>query len=250
MKPTLTTQAPLIFSTETDAQRRKAIRNFAYICLIPAFFLVLLQFMPGVQKPSGLVGLLAFIELIFLGMALACTFHPHRGTWRVDDDGLHFDPLHGKPRSMLWNDVERVMWTRQHVTLKGAGKRLGLPSAFVDDKPFLAAAHSRIENYLTPEFDLTLKPIERGTDFYELGWRKGLLRFAQLVVIALVAFALIVIVFTALIMLLLILFPKLGGVTLFNVVAWPLIVPLFGFALREHRRHERLNPTWRYRRLD
>lgn len=250
MKSTHATQAPLTFSTETAAHRRKAIRNFALFCLMPAFWVVVCWFMPDVEQNWGWVGLLAFNEVFFISFGLLCTFHPHRGTWRIDDDGLHFEPLHGKSRSMLWRDVERVMWTRQHVILKGSGKKLGLPVAFVDDKDFLAAAHSRIEKHLSPEFDLILKPIERGTDFFELGWRKGLRRFAQLVVIAFVAFAVVVIVYTALALLLLNLIPSLHGDTLFFLVTGLLFVPLLVFVLREHRRHERLNPTWRYRRFD
>jgi hypothetical protein len=239
-------EAPLVFSTETDRARRKAIANFALVCLMPAFFVIAFQLAPDMPDNWEEVGLLLFFEASFVALGLCCTFHPHRGSWHLDDVGIHFFPLHGKPRSIAWHEVERVMWTPSYAILKGSGKKLGLPSAFVDDKSFLAAAHARIEKQLSADFDLMLKP--PAPDFTQIGIKKGLIRFAQLCWIGVVAFVVLSIGTAALVFILSLVISN--GMAIFLLLSVAYLVSTGLFVHRECRRHEHINPTWRNRRFD
>lgn len=157
MKTTPQSSAPLVFSTETHAYRRAAFRAFVCCCILGAGCSIVLQcILPAASHDWNSVILIASVEGTFLFMGLFCVFEPFRGTWRVDDAGFHYEPYDGKPRSLAWHEVERVLWTHErHVVLKGAGKRLGLVAG---DRAFRDGARARIEKHLARDFDLTLKP--------------------------------------------------------------------------------------------
>ena len=79
-----------------------------------------------------------------------------RGSWVLDEERVGFQPRHGRPKSLDWSGVERVLW-RTFPVLKGRGVTIKL-SCIRFSKSERREALGFVESKLSNSFDL--KPVE------------------------------------------------------------------------------------------
>jgi hypothetical protein len=102
---------------------------------------------------AELVGLLIGWHALILAVSLFLMWSLQWGTWRIDFDGVTFEPCHGTPRRLEWSEVERVYWSTTHAKLRGAGKALTLCWHSLTDAQ-AQLARDRVAKVLSSNFDL------------------------------------------------------------------------------------------------
>lgn len=241
------TPEPLILSTRTPKHLRDLIFTFTFVGEFSFLPPLLLGLSPRPIDADGAAALVLLVAIFLaLPILLLFTYGPYLGIWTLASEGVTFRHADGRERALAWQDIERVRWIEGHILLTDGQTKIALPLGFFT-KEERDAVRSRIEKALSADFNLRIKPIGEGPDFTQLGWRRGLTRFAQLCGIAVFAFVALAITCAALV---LAIGPFLPDEVVILLPQAIMLAPLLWVGIREDRRRRRLNPNWRYRRLD
>lgn len=178
----LTDPGTTLLTTESSRQVRERLFATAFFGTLAILFSLVVY--TGVE-PVDLPGLLAVAFVAFavaLFAPLMFLFLP-LGHWRIDAEGIAFQPCHGRPRSLRWAEVERVRWTRTEAILRGARTSIRLPWHLLpaDDR---VAARGRIAKLLADDFDLRLPERPRPAPLTRADLPRAIARWAGLVGLA------------------------------------------------------------------
>lgn len=118
----------LVLTTETTSGIRDRILVLLLFGTIAAM-LTVGEYRARAQPFDWTAILAAFgLQSLLFGAALLLViFAVWQGTWRLDDEGVTYEPCHRRPRSLRWASVERIIWRGDCSTLQGGRTRIPIP---------------------------------------------------------------------------------------------------------------------------
>jgi heme/copper-type cytochrome/quinol oxidase subunit 4 len=211
------------------------------ICISIVLVCIAIPFFPLIDKTAPPLTLKQQVILPFFAVllgVLACFIflsRPEVGDYHIDPEGIQQKTLLMKPRYLRWQDVERVKWDKDLACFEGKGISISILWTLVSGKD-VSQAKPFLEKVLSPDFDLSIKPVGR--------WSKSFVAFYLLGAALMIA-----IFFTA---------PRVWFLSGGWVAGWVSIVcVLFACFVflhlrlkKEARKKEQINPTWRLRRRE
>jgi hypothetical protein len=238
---------PLVLTTETPEGRRESWFVFLFFALIGVIWAVAILYFgprPLDRQAVAIAGLLTISPMV-VGLLVFW----YRGTWTFSSSGITYEPLIGRPRHLRWDAIDRVRLPQgAFTTLQGDGITISIHWHMLPEE---AAEQGRaaIEKILGQDFNLAMKPVEEDEPKYLRGgpWHEQAIGLLKLTAFGIVIGAGWMAVTTAILIGLD--RQPLGywlGMTWLTI--W--ILPVALWTWRVQRRRERINPAWRYRRLD